>query len=210
MITVRCLGHIGTALGSKELAIEASEIAPSDLVERVRGATGKRLSLPQRRSRWWTEQGSCLSPSHTAAEAELVFARAYRFGEGTDSQEVKSRLLAANPGSLVQVAKPGSVRNEWLAQMLAAQTFRAQSSGTLLANKPEMDLLLRLAGTTQISKAIVSYGAPGGKAFVAINASRAEIVVPEDYAGAELPRKNLSSTELAKIEKAALLSARRG
>lgn len=41
MITVRCLGHIGTSVGSKELAIPDGDIDASDLVEKVRAVTGK-------------------------------------------------------------------------------------------------------------------------------------------------------------------------
>lgn len=41
MITVRCLGHIGTSVGTKELEVPCEDIDASDLVEKVRAATGK-------------------------------------------------------------------------------------------------------------------------------------------------------------------------
>jgi len=41
MITVRCLGHIGTSVGSEEVRIEGSGLEPSEIVERVRKASGK-------------------------------------------------------------------------------------------------------------------------------------------------------------------------
>jgi molybdopterin converting factor small subunit len=41
MITVRCLGHIGTSLGSNELTLDEDDIDASALVEKVRAATGK-------------------------------------------------------------------------------------------------------------------------------------------------------------------------
>lgn len=41
MITVRCLGHIGTSVGAEEVRIEGSELEPSEIVERVREASGK-------------------------------------------------------------------------------------------------------------------------------------------------------------------------
>lgn len=41
MITVRCLGHIGSSVGSKEVTVPGGDIEASDLVERVRGLTGK-------------------------------------------------------------------------------------------------------------------------------------------------------------------------
>jgi molybdopterin converting factor small subunit len=37
LINVKCLGHIGTSVGSKELTLELSEIEASELVEKVRG-----------------------------------------------------------------------------------------------------------------------------------------------------------------------------
>jgi molybdopterin converting factor small subunit len=37
MIRVRCYGHIGTSVGSFEVAIEAREIDSAELVDRVRG-----------------------------------------------------------------------------------------------------------------------------------------------------------------------------
>jgi molybdopterin converting factor small subunit len=41
MISVRCLGHIGTSVGREEIMIPAEEISASDLVERVRAESGK-------------------------------------------------------------------------------------------------------------------------------------------------------------------------
>lgn len=36
MISVRCLGHIGTSVGAKELTLDYSDIDASELVEKVR------------------------------------------------------------------------------------------------------------------------------------------------------------------------------
>ena len=41
MITVRCLGHIGTAVGRREITVPDADIDASDLVEKVRAVTGK-------------------------------------------------------------------------------------------------------------------------------------------------------------------------
>lgn len=139
-----------------------------------------------------------------------VFARAYRFGRGESIDEVKRKLAGSNPGSLVQVAEAGSADNEALVEMLAAQTFGAEASGSMLANKPEVDLLLRLAGTTQISKAIRGHGASPGEGFLAINAGRTALAVPPGFGESELPRKALAKSELSRIERAALLSALKG
>ncbi|MDG6920467.1 MAG: MoaD/ThiS family protein [Nitrososphaerota archaeon] len=40
MIQVRCLGHIGTAVGAKEITIQEPGLDASELVERVRAMTG--------------------------------------------------------------------------------------------------------------------------------------------------------------------------
>lgn len=42
MITVRCLGHIATSVGSQEVTLEDSELDPSEVVERVRKISGKK------------------------------------------------------------------------------------------------------------------------------------------------------------------------
>ena len=40
MIRVRCLGHIASALKTKELTLDVGEIDASDLVEKLRTSTG--------------------------------------------------------------------------------------------------------------------------------------------------------------------------
>ena len=140
----------------------------------------------------------------------MATAKVYLFGRDVSAEGVKQKLASANPGSLVQVTRAGSVSNELLVEMLAAQTFRAESAGDMLAKKPEVDLLLRLAGTTQISKAIKSQGAVAGEEFLAINAGRMVLSTPADFKEAELPRTGLTGAELLRIERAALLNAQRG
>jgi tRNA threonylcarbamoyladenosine modification (KEOPS) complex Cgi121 subunit len=139
-----------------------------------------------------------------------AFARAYHFEGEKNTDEVKKKLLSANPGTIVQAIRPGNVRNEAFIEMLAAQTFAAESSGSLLAKKREIDLLLRLAGTTQISRAIREEGARPGQDFLAINAGTSKLVAPLGYERRELTRDDLTKAELVKIERAALLDARRG
>ena len=41
MIVVRCLGHIGTSVGSGEVALEGSELDAAEIVERLRKISGK-------------------------------------------------------------------------------------------------------------------------------------------------------------------------
>ncbi|HEV2226629.1 MAG TPA: hypothetical protein VGR56_07490 [Nitrososphaerales archaeon] len=41
MITVRCLGHIQTSVGSGEVSLEGPELEASEIVERLRTLSGK-------------------------------------------------------------------------------------------------------------------------------------------------------------------------
>lgn len=41
MITVKCLGHIGTSVGSKEITLAGGDIEACELVDRVRERTGE-------------------------------------------------------------------------------------------------------------------------------------------------------------------------
>jgi len=136
-------------------------------------------------------------------------ARVFSFEKDAKADEVKARLGAVNPGCVVQTAGGGMIRNVALAEMLAAQTFQAESSGRLLAKKPEVDLLLRLAGTTQISKAIKEGGARAGEPFILIVAGLSHVKGIPGLRGRELPRSRLTEQELARIERAALLDAAR-
>lgn len=123
--------------------------------------------------------------------------------------DAKKELAIKNPDALVQTVKAGDLGNEFFLEMLAAQTLRAQTSGALLAKKPEVDLLLRLAGTAQISKAISRDGSREGDPFVAIVAGRKKVIAPSAFAPFELERKELSKKELDMVERAALLDAER-
>ncbi len=138
-----------------------------------------------------------------------VFARAYLCGREMDRDELKRELTSMNPGCLVQAAKAGSADSEFLVEMLAAQSLRAESSESLLAKKPEIDLLLRLAGTSQISRAIKNYGAKSGEPFLLVAASRTRVRDPSALKKLALPRKSLAASELVRVEKAALLNAQR-
>ena len=99
--------------------------------------------------------------------------------------------------------------NELFLELLAAQTLQAETSGGLLANKPEIDFLLRLAGTTQIARAIKVAGAKPGERYILVVAGRKAVRLPPAIEGAELERRKLTHSELGKIEKAALLNAAR-
>lgn len=110
---------------------------------------------------------------------------------------------------MVQAARARLAQNTRLMELLAAQTIQAESSGSLLANRQEIDFLLRLAGTTQISRAIRDAGAGHGERFVLVVAGRRPVRLPPGLDAKELRRSELTHSELEKVEKAALLNAKR-
>jgi tRNA threonylcarbamoyladenosine modification (KEOPS) complex Cgi121 subunit len=138
-----------------------------------------------------------------------VFAKAYLCGREMSPEEAKEEVASLNPGSMVQTASAESAENEFFVEMLAAQTLRAGSVGSLLAKKPEMDFLLRLSGTTQIAGAIKQLGSTKGAPFLLVVAGPREIKSSKSLDALELPRRKLSKKELDRIERAALLSAQR-
>lgn len=134
--------------------------------------------------------------------------------ESSDPEGLKRFILGLSPNILAQTANEDAVSNESLAEMMVAQTASAVSSGNLLARKSEVDLLLRLAGTTQISKALRSVGVPKGKQFVLILAGEERDFRTVERSGVlgeeRVGRSELNKSELARVEKAALLNAQRG
>ena len=142
-------------------------------------------------------------------ETLKVNAKAYLCGGDLMPEEMKTRLSLLNPGTFVQAVKASDAKNEFFLEMLATQTVRAAYSGTLLAKKAEIDFLLRLAGTTQISRAIREHGAMAGAPFILVAAGRRRLKGMAGLAGLELPRAALNTSELRKVEQAALLSAER-
>ncbi len=108
--------------------------------------------------------------------------------------------------------EPGSRRIE----MIAGQTIHSLDSGKLLAEKPELDIMLRVAGTTQISEALarVGYKNRGRKVLIALGAAtdlrRLERIAEDDPARyVRTVKKGLRGSDLRAIEKAALLGVTR-
>jgi len=131
------------------------------------------------------------------------------FGNEIDPDEVKASIAKKLPGALVQTVNSKAAANGAYVDMIVAQTLRAKGAGGLLARKPEVDLLLRLARTTQISRAIELVGAKKGKPFLLVvvgHARKVEGVYPDVLRRGMLPRHPLSTSELEKIESAALLN----
>jgi tRNA threonylcarbamoyladenosine modification (KEOPS) complex Cgi121 subunit len=148
------------------------------------------------------------------AEQLRFSVRCYIVPAELDAPELKKRLSGAFPSVIVQVIDSAAATNEGFIELLAWQTRGGLVSGCLLAKTPEMDLLLRISGTTQISTAIQDSGARKGTENVLIaTGTESEMVRLERALSAHLERlqtKTLTTDELMRVERAAMLNAVRG
>jgi tRNA threonylcarbamoyladenosine modification (KEOPS) complex Cgi121 subunit len=137
----------------------------------------------------------------------------YLLPASLDPAAVKLRCKEILPDALVQVVGSRAVRNAKVFELIAWQTLSARAAGCLLARTPEMDLLLRLAGTTQISRAIRDSGAKKGEANILIVAGRTAALRKIGVAGLgirrRLARRTLTGDESMVVERAAMLNATR-
>ena len=136
--------------------------------------------------------------------------RAFVVGAEFDSGEVRERVRKEHPSSLVQTVRIGAASNARLLEVFAAQTMHALTAGSLVSRKPEIDFLLRVAGTTQISKALRKVGSRTKEPFVLVVASKRKISKQvSKIEWKELTRHDLSEKELDRVEVAALLNETR-
>jgi tRNA threonylcarbamoyladenosine modification (KEOPS) complex Cgi121 subunit len=127
-----------------------------------------------------------------------------------------SELRVQFPRLFIQLLSLRHQPNSRVIEMIAKQTIRSIGNRSLLASRPELDLLLRLAGTTQISEAIakVGYKKSGRKVLVAVGTTR-DLRRLEKLAGEKGETfkksrvKDLSAADLETIEGAALLGVTR-
>jgi len=140
-------------------------------------------------------------------------ANCYILPANKDAEEMRKRILSAYPALLVQVANSEAVKNEALVELIAWQTRWAESSGSLLAKTAEMDLLLRLSGTSQIAAAIEKTGAKRGMKNVLIVVGERRRLQRLVRVGLcpwrRLHRGELTGDESRQVETAALLNALR-
>jgi len=138
--------------------------------------------------------------------------RCYVVGSETDPADAKHAISRGHPELLVQTVRAETASNESFVGMICAETMSAERSQVLLARKPEIDLLLRLASTTQISVAIGKVGVGKGEPFLLIVAGEGKTVkaIRPPAGWKRLDRRPLSKGELELIERAALLNAARG
>ncbi len=128
-----------------------------------------------------------------------------------------SEMRRKSPKIILQVVGADRPPNPSAVEMIAAQTLTAVRSGSTLAERPELDLLLRLAGTRQIGEAFRRLGyKSGGRRFFMVAAREgdgAALVrlskrLTKDSRFREVARKKLGKADLEQVERAALLAAR--
>lgn len=138
-------------------------------------------------------------------------ARCYVFDGNVASEELRRRIRGSYPGLLVQAVDSRTASNERFVEMLGEQTLEACEAGSPLAKKPEVDLLMRLGGTTQIARAIQKVGVKPGREFLLIvlgdEADIRRLESEEASAWKRLQRRRLDRDDLQGIERAALLDA---
>jgi tRNA threonylcarbamoyladenosine modification (KEOPS) complex Cgi121 subunit len=123
-------------------------------------------------------------------------------------------LRGRHPCLIIQLVTLKEVPGNRTVAMIGQQTLRAARTDALLAAKPEVDLLLRLAGTTQIAVAIreAGYRARGEKLLVAAGPSEEVESLREELAekgGYQvLKGEEIDADGLAMVERAAVLGTR--
>lgn len=137
----------------------------------------------------------------------------YVFLTREKADRAKARIAKHAPELLCQVARAVACGNENAARLIAAQTLTARANGTLIAKKAEIDLLLRLAGTSQILEAIRKAGCRNNDRTLLIAAgsdrSVRKLLAMRDIGGRRLRSGPLTTKEKMMIENAAVLSALR-
>lgn len=108
----------------------------------------------------------------------------------------------------LQTFRKSSSDNARFFKMIAYQSLAALYEKAMLARKPEIDFLLRVAQTTQIKEAIRQNSfVEGSENVVAIFGYKQIRFVGNKVKFKKLEEKELSKGELLQIEKAALLSS---
>jgi tRNA threonylcarbamoyladenosine modification (KEOPS) complex Cgi121 subunit len=130
---------------------------------------------------------------------------------------ILSKMRKQNPKVIIQVFSASSAPNPSAVALVAAQTLTAARSGSTLAERPELDLLLRLAGTRQIGEAFQRAGYRSNRKRLFLVAalegngaalSRMSKSLAGDKRFAGVPPKRLAKDDFEQVERAALLAAR--
>ncbi len=126
---------------------------------------------------------------------------------------LKAEMKRLFPTLLFQLVDAKGSLNENFFRLIAKQTLTAMDGKSLLARKPEVDLILRLARTTQISQAVNRVGYKEGNRRILIAAGRSgevrRFLASGAARGTRLASSELSERELGWVEEAAILASLR-
>jgi tRNA threonylcarbamoyladenosine modification (KEOPS) complex Cgi121 subunit len=131
-----------------------------------------------------------------------------------DAERELLRLRSTHHRLIIQMVGMKRMPSSRAVLMIAAQTLRAVDTDSLLAAKPEVDLLLRLAGTSQITVALRKHGymAEGAKMLVAAGPKRDVERLRRELSGSTsyrvLESEEMDEEDLNMVEVAALLGTR--
>jgi tRNA threonylcarbamoyladenosine modification (KEOPS) complex Cgi121 subunit len=137
--------------------------------------------------------------------------------ETAEVEGLLASLRKETPKAIIQVFGASPAPNAEVVELIAAQTLAAAKSGSTLADRPELDLLLRLAGTRQIGDAFERAGyKSSGKRLYMVAASEGNGTAlkrlmeraSRDRRFAPLVKKALGKDDFEVVERAALLAAR--
>ncbi len=137
-----------------------------------------------------------------------------------EPEEVEGMLAdmrKESPKAIIQVFGASRAPNAGAVEMIAAQTLAAVKSSSTLAERPELDLLLRLAGTRQIGEAFrrVGYKSVGKRLYMVaasegtgVALKRLRMRASRDRRFSLVAKKAPGKGDLEVVERAALLAAR--
>ena len=146
-----------------------------------------------------------------------VLCAEVRLPDSVSADAELRRLRKESPRLVIQMLSMKRRPNTRAVRMIAAQTLRALKTDSMIAAKPEMDLLLRMAGTAQISEAMekAGYGAGGRRFLVAAGPDRGVARLEKSLtAGVSAARYSLLAEDvldaggIKMVETAALLGTR--
>jgi tRNA threonylcarbamoyladenosine modification (KEOPS) complex Cgi121 subunit len=132
-------------------------------------------------------------------------------------EDLLAKVRKRTPKVIIQIVGATRAPNPSAVEMIAAQTLTAAKSGATLAERPELDLLLRLAETRQIGEAFQRVGyRSNDKRFFMVAASEGSVAplvrlrnrLAMDKRFREVAKKKLAKSDLEQVERAALLAAR--
>jgi tRNA threonylcarbamoyladenosine modification (KEOPS) complex Cgi121 subunit len=137
---------------------------------------------------------------------------------GPDEVEaLLGEMRKESPKAIVQVFGTIRAPNAGVVELIAAQTLTAMRSGSTLADRPELDLLLRLAGTRQIGEAFrrVGYKSKGKRLFLVAASEGTGVALrrlrkraSSDPRFALVAKRAPGEGDLELVERAALLAVR--